>query len=294
MPSKPVTLATALLATSALGLTGVEIAANRAADAALRHAIATHAGLRVGGIEASPLRGQVIVRDIAMGDGAVRVTIGALTLPAPMPSLGLITSAQASPFDDKPDETPSAAAPTTTPSPVPSAASMGNASASNVVITNGSTTYRIKRIDLTGTMLSVSDVATLLDAKTADALASHLKTLSAAAIVIPEITSDDPTTGSERHWTVKQVLLANVVAGKVANGSAGGMNLHDERRQRRCRWRVRVDCHGRVRSRTGCPCVWDVANRRCRTDPPALRPRNGRYESKSPIPHATPASPSHR
>ena len=225
MPSKPTLLVTALLGTSALGLAGLEIGADIAARGKVNRLIAGHPGLRVARVDASPLAGRLILSGIETRVGAIRVTIGALTLPADMPRLGLISPAAASPFEDKPAEPETPSPPPTTPSPLPSAASMGNASASNIVITSGTTTYRIKRVDLTGTMLGDADVASLLDMKAVDPLSSRLRKLSAAAIVIPEILADDNTAGSERHWIVKQVLLANVVAGKVANGSAAGMTF---------------------------------------------------------------------
>ena len=227
---KPVTLVTALLATSALGVVGFEIAADRVAREAVHTVIANHRGLGVAAIEARPLAGRIVLRGVTIESGATRVMVGTLDLPLARfpftrPGFSLVSRAEASPFEDKPAESPAPATQPTTPSPVPSASSMGNASASDVVITSGATIYRIKRIDLTGTRLSDADVTALLDAKNAEPLPARLKRLSAAAIVVPEILIDDPTAGSERHSTVKQVLLANIVAGKVANGSAAGMTF---------------------------------------------------------------------
>ena len=225
MLAKPKLLVAALLGTSALGVTGLEIGANVAAWSTVHRLTASHPGLRVARVDASLLTGRLTLSGIETASGPTHISIGTLTLPMAMPSLDLIGSAAASPFEDKPAEPESPAPQPTTPSPLPSAASMGNASASNVVITSGPTTYRIKRVDLTGTMLSDADVAGLLDTKATGPLPDRLKKLSAAAIVVPEILADDSTTGSERHWVVKQVLLANVVAGKVANGSAAGMTF---------------------------------------------------------------------
>lgn len=225
MPSKPKLLVAALLGTSALGVVGLEIGTDLAARSQVNRLVASHPGLRVARVSGSALSGTLTLSGIEVGTGETHVSIGSLALPMPVPPLGLIGSAAASPFEDKPAEPETPAPQPTTPSPLPSAASMGNASASNIVITSGTTTYRIKRVDLTGTMLRDADVAGLLDAKATDSLPARLRKLSAAAIVIPEILADDTTPGSERHWIVKQVLLANVLAGKVTNGSAAGMTF---------------------------------------------------------------------
>ena len=223
MRSKPTFLVAALLGTSALGYVALDIGANYAARSGVTRLVAGHRGVRVAGVSTSALDGRVTLSGLAADIGSMHISIETLTFPIVMPSLGFVGSATASPFEDKTVEAP-ASQPTTL-SPFPSAASMGNASATNVVITSGTTTYRIKRVDLTGTMLSDSAVAELLDTKATEALPIRLKKLSAAAIVVPEILADDNTAGSERHWIVKQVLLANVVAGKVANGSAAGMTF---------------------------------------------------------------------
>lgn len=212
MPIKPAKLIAVLLLTSAVGAPALGIEANRAAGASLRRLIADHEGLAIAGIGASPLPGHVVLHGVKARSGATLISIGALHLPAP--GFGMIAAAAASPLD-------AAGAPSSDPSaPPPAPGAMGSVSADNVVITSGTTTFRIKRIEMTGTNLSNADLAALIDAKTPESLEVRFKKLSAAAVVIPEIVANDTTPGSERHATMKQILLANVKAGKVALGSA--------------------------------------------------------------------------
>ena len=120
-------------------------------------------------------------------------------------------------------------APTPPPRPAPIAPvptrPADTAAADNVTITSGSTTFRIKRIALTGTKLTDADLAALLDPKNTMSIEARLKTLSAASIEIPEFVADDATAGSKRHWSATRILLANVAAGKAGAGSASGVSL---------------------------------------------------------------------
>lgn len=240
-------LTAALLATTTVGLGVVEISANLQAQRQVRQLVARHDGLRIGGVSAEPLRGRIIVEGVQMDRGAVRVSIGTLTLPAPRPAFGLVGSAMASPFDDEPgapekEETPgpvekampspdvpkaaapAAAAPKSQPSPQP-ASIPETASADNVTIVSGTDTYRIKRIDLTGTSLSNADLARLLDTANTEPVDARLKKLNATSIVIPEIVIEDMTSGSEHRAIFQQVILSGVVAGRVTAGSVGGVKI---------------------------------------------------------------------
>lgn len=235
-------LAGALLATTTVGLGVVEISANLEAQRQVRQLVARHDGLSIGGVSAEPFRGRIILRDVKTGRGAMRVSIGALTLPTSRPTFGLVGGAMASPFDDEPaapepkeepgpvekampsPDAPMAAAPK--PAPEPKAAAIpGTAAADNVTIVSGTNTYRIKRIDLTGTSLSNADLASLLDTASAEPVDARLKKLNATSIVMPEIVVEDTTPGSEHRATFQQVTLSGVVAGRITAGSVGGVSI---------------------------------------------------------------------
>ena len=198
------------------------LGASLAARTRLAAFIADRPDLAVAAITAEPLTGRVTLRDVAFAHGAWRVTVGALHLPvarSAMMRTFFADEASASPFSDKPSPSAVAPQPAATPVPVTGA---GTASAENVVIVAGATTYRIKRVDMTGTSLTSVDLAAMLDSKAPTTLEARLRRLTASAIVIPEIASDDRTPGSERHATLQQVVLAGVAAGHVAAGSASG------------------------------------------------------------------------
>ena len=202
-----------ILTAGALGGLASEVLADLAAKSMLRETLARHQGLIVATIGVEPWAGNLVLRRVRTRVGGVPVSIGTLRLP--IHGLGPVTSARAAA-----SETQTApAGPSPTP-PQPAPAAPGSVSADNVVVTSGPTTYRIKHIEMAGTSLSNGDLAALLDATTPGSLEVRLRRFKAAAIVIPEVAADDPTAGSERHGLVKQILLANVSAGKAAAGSA--------------------------------------------------------------------------
>ena len=218
MRGKPGQIAVVLLA-GALGFGGLELAATLRARAALARLLAEHPELTVADIVAEPLAGRLRLRGVRLrGAGADpwRVTIGVLRLPVAGGTLPSPIAAAAAPSAKSPPQ------PAATPVPVTTA---GTASAENIVIVNGATTVRIKRVDMTGTTLTSADLAAFLDAKSTATMETRLRGLSASAIVMPELVSDDRTPGSERHATLAQVVLAGVAAGKVAAGSAASANF---------------------------------------------------------------------
>ena len=226
MRGKPGKFAAVILA-GALGCGGLELGATLRARGALARLLVSHPELTVADIVADPLAGRLRLDGITLrGTGASRwrVTVGTLSLPiagfaAPL-TFALASPAEAAPANNA----PSASAPQPTATPVPVTAA-GTASAENIVVVNGTTTYRIKRIDMTGTALTSADLAGLLDTKSTVPMEARLRRLSASAIVMPEIVSEDRTPGTERHATLTQVLLAGVAAGKVAAGSASGASF---------------------------------------------------------------------
>ncbi len=220
MRGKPGKIA-AILLVGALGCGGLQLEATWRARDALARLLAAHPDLTVADVVAEPLAGRLRLRGVSLhgvstgraGPIPWRVTIGTLRLPVAgwaVPSA--VDAAAAAPAN--------AASPMAVPT-----TGNGTASVENVLVVSGTTTIRIKRIDMTGTTLTSADLAALLDAKGAATMEARLRRLSAAAIVVPEIVSDDATPGSERHATLTQVLLAGVSAGRVAAGSASGASF---------------------------------------------------------------------
>ncbi len=224
MRSKPVRIAGGLVLSGALAWSALELGASMTARTSIAALVARCPNLIVGSIDADPFAGSMTLRHVDLARGPWRVTIGTLRLPFAhstiLPTL-LASEASASPFSDKAGPAAPAAAPRPAATPVPVMAA-GTASAENVVIVAGTTTYRIKRIDMTGTTLTSVDLAAMLDTKSPMTTEARLRKLTASAIVIPEIASDDRTSGSERHASLQQVVLAGVAAGHVAAGSASG------------------------------------------------------------------------
>ena len=218
------------LATSSFFIFLIEIDARLLAQAMLKRALLAHPGLHVEAIVAEPFAGYVSLRAVNVRSGKMLVSIGALRLPLARSGFGFMSSAYASPFDDK--ETPSVApAPVAPPaaSPVtvdpPPLAPMGSTAADNVVIISGATTYRVKRIEMTGTSLSNAGLAALLDSGSNESAEARLKKFSAAAVVIPELLADKKDAETEQHMSMTHVLLANVVDGNVAAASAGEISF---------------------------------------------------------------------
>ncbi len=213
------------LAAALAGVVGYAIIVAEA-DHAARHTVervlASHPGWRVADVVVEPWSGRVKLRGLDTSSGATTVSIGTLDLPLRRDRFGLIGSA----FAASPNKTP-AAPPTPPPrpdlSPVAPVKPSDTAAADNVVITSGTTTYRIRHVGLTGTKLTDADLATLLDARSETNPGARLKSLTAAAVEIPEIVGDDTTPGSRRHWSATKILLANVISGKAAAGSANGI-----------------------------------------------------------------------
>ena len=155
--------------------------------------LATHPGLHVASWNVG--QGEIRLRGIEAGEDGHSLSIRVLRLPLPR-VVGLVDAALADP------------------------AAEGNVTAEDVTVTIGTTTVKLKRIDLGGTSLGRADLDALLDPKAPDGLEARLRKLSAKAVAIPEIAVDDATPGSQRHGLVRDVALANVVAGKASAASA--------------------------------------------------------------------------
>jgi hypothetical protein len=255
MPRKTLTIAAALLATAASGTVLTAGYANWTARTAVARLIAENHALSIGSTDVDPFGGRVTLHDVAVTTGSLRVYARTLSLPIQSPRFGMVTSALAAPADDAirlaqwptadapkapapaaspfgggiqlkiPGQTP-APAPTPPPAPaLPQAAATGSASASDVTIIHGATTYTIKKIEVSGTALTSADLTALLDPKNPDVIATRLQKLNAGSIIISEIASDNKAPGSEVHAALTQILLANVVGGKIGAASAAGSTM---------------------------------------------------------------------
>ena len=108
---------------------------------------------------------------------------------------------------------------------MPASAPADTATAENVVVTSGTATIRIRRIDVAGSSLTGADVAALFDVKDPKVLEARLRRLDAASVVIPEVTVDSVDGAREVHVTQRDLLLANVRGGRAATGSAAAATL---------------------------------------------------------------------
>ena len=213
-----VRLIAACVATAALAFTVADIETNARAKSRLERLLAGRSDVTVASIAVNLLTGRLTLSGLAAGTGPWRVTIERLEVPVPDDTIALISAARAFPLGGSSEEKAGVAAP-------PSATGGGSASAENVVLTNGPTTYRLKRIDLAGTPLGNDDLAALLDPAKPDTVEARLRKVTAASITIPELTADSLVGASEQHWVQKQILLANVTQGKAAIGSVGASRV---------------------------------------------------------------------
>lgn len=241
---RTVKLAAALAAVVTTGSLAPTLYADWAGRSAIDHLLARTHGLSVGAVDVDAWTGKLVLRRVAYAEGSLHVYARSLTVPIPQAS-GLIATAAAadkhqrlaqwpSPAKSAPEPSatdgpihlkvpgaqPPVASPAQAPSPsAGSGATAGIASASDVTIVHGATTYTIKRIDVAGTTLTNADLAALLDPHSPDTLAARLQKISADSITIPEIVTDNKTPGSEVHGTLSGVALTKVAQGRIGTAS---------------------------------------------------------------------------
>ncbi len=228
MIPRPLKLVTAAAVTGFVALAAAGLGAQVRTRLAIASLIDGRNGLSVAHTSVDVLSGKVTLRGIAVDSGRLSVRISALRLALDggrswLPSiakLSPVSPAWAFPSGDAvPDASPEAG------SAPPSLAAPGTASAENVVITYDNVTYTIPKIELAGTSLSNADLAALLDPTTAESVEARLRRLDAASITVPEIKADTQSGDFEQHWRQTQLLLANVVHGRAALGSAAAGTL---------------------------------------------------------------------
>ena len=187
-----------LLGVTALGAVAGNLAADRAAEVSFSRIAAKSGSLSAAEINARPWRGETHLKGLAWQAPGLSVHIGSLTLAAPNPLFSFVTPAQAQ---------------------------AGKAGAENVTIEAGLTTYRIKRIDLSGTSLSDADLRALFDRANTAPLADRLAKLTARALTAPEIIVETKQGAATQTIIYRDVTLGDVVNGKAGVASANGVSF---------------------------------------------------------------------
>jgi len=182
--------AAGVLAVLALGPRGADMLTEFAAVRALAPLQAATVAIGRGG--------ELTFKDLSWQDGDYRVRIGTLVLPGPVPRLAFIGAA---------------------------AAQTGSVSANDVSIDTGTTIYKIKRIDVTGTALSTADLAALLDQKSPQSVSERCAGLTAGAIMIPEILAEATLGAVTQKIVYRDIRFADIVQGKSAQASAAGASF---------------------------------------------------------------------
>jgi hypothetical protein len=106
-----------------------------------------------------------------------------------------------------------------------------NSSAENLSFSVGPTTYRIKRIDAEGAVLTAADLARIFDAKELTPLKERFARLSATRIVIPEIAGETAAASAKQEFVYRDVTLENVVAGRIGRLRAASLEQAIDRPQ---------------------------------------------------------------
>ncbi|WP_041778112.1 hypothetical protein [Beijerinckia indica] len=99
------------------------------------------------------------------------------------------------------------------------------AHAQDLVIEAGSTTYRIKKLDLSGTTLQSADLLAVFDPKSPLPLQERLQKLSAGAITAPEIIAETTRDGLVQTIVYHNVTLGTVQAGQAASARVNNTTL---------------------------------------------------------------------
>jgi hypothetical protein len=107
----------------------------------------------------------------------------------------------------------------------PAMARTDSASAEDVTIESGPSIYRIKRIDLSGSSLSTSELAQILDPKSTAPIAERLSKISAASVIIPEIIAETKFGATTQKIVYRDIALNGLEQGKAAAASASGASF---------------------------------------------------------------------
>ncbi|MGD0634856.1 MAG: hypothetical protein ABSA13_11340 [Beijerinckiaceae bacterium] len=205
MARKTLGIAAALGLALASGVTLNQGTAALTGQTALARLMGAPGALEFGAIDTDAAHGRVTLHDVSLTNGSVHVYARLLTL-------SLDAKARQGSVLQIADQ-PQAPGGT------------GTASASDVTITTEANTYLVKKIDLTGTSLSNSDLTTLFDPKNPETLGTRLKKINATSITISGITSDKKTADGNVHGEIAQLQLGNVANGRIGTASTAGLTV---------------------------------------------------------------------
>ncbi|MBX3537821.1 MAG: hypothetical protein KF735_09295 [Chelatococcus sp.] len=182
--SKAVLLsAVSLAALAGVGAFGAKVTTERSLTAA-----ATRAGASIGGVEANPIDGRIVLRDLHLAGTNATVTIGRVSTTG---GPALITPALAA----------------------------EDVTLENVTLIFGPFRYIIPRMTVVGSNLDRAGIEALFAANASDTLANRLTKLSASSLTIPELKFEQNLTFGE-VTTRSTGNYVNLVARDIINGRA--------------------------------------------------------------------------
>src|SRR5947209_15656045 len=100
-----------------------------------------------------------------------------------------------------------------------------SAAIDNVTIDAGFATYRIKRIEVFGSNLSVADLHQVFDPNDPKPLPDRLRSISADRIFAPEVVAELKAGTPGQTVTYRNFVLTGVNAGHVTHASAEGVSM---------------------------------------------------------------------
>ena len=172
--------------------------AQHRAEAEIRAALDGLGDARTAAVSVDIWNGRARIDGFSLRQDGFGVEIGALALPLAAPAFGLVSPAQAL---------------------------EASAVAENIAITAPMFSMRIPRIEAAQSSMTGAEISALFDAKTSASLAERLAKLQAASIVAPEIVVEFNAPDQKQTIIYRNVRLANVAAGKVAEATAAGATM---------------------------------------------------------------------
>jgi len=196
---------------------GLRFFSGRAALSAFDRMMAGHDRFSAGGVSFNIWSGTLDVDALAIQTPALSVRIGHLTYGQKTkdPLLGsLVAVAMAQQSDAKPHSLSSAVV-----DAAKEAAEAGKISAKDIVIDSKDATYKIPRIDVSGTGLDEDELAALFDAEDKTPIIERFAKVSASRITIPEVSIELKNSPTTAGFVYHDIELADVVKSHVAQGT---------------------------------------------------------------------------
>lgn len=103
--------------------------------------------------------------------------------------------------------------------------------AENLSFKLGPTDYKIKKLEAEGAALSAADIAKFFDAKEIVPAKERFARLNATRVVIPEIAGETAAAGAKQQFVYRDVVLENVVAGRIGAMRASSLEQTIDRSQ---------------------------------------------------------------